>query len=51
VAALPAGLENAHDIRGYPPALCVKQGWVAVHGCAVIPPVRYRQTVPQAGSP
>ena len=27
VAALPAGLKNAHDVRGYPPALSVKQGW------------------------
>ena len=26
VAALPAGLENAHDSRGYPAALSVKQG-------------------------
>ena len=27
VAAPPAGLKNAHDFRGYPPALSVKQGW------------------------
>ena len=27
MAALPAGLKNAHDFRGYPPALSVKQGW------------------------